>query len=217
MAMAMAFLVSGALIHLDAQVRIGARGMSRTTLEVTTLPDTSAIADGIMAPRLTGDKLALAGAKYGNNQNDAVVYVTAAATSPAGKTINVKKAGYYYYDAPKGVWIPVATGTGEWFYMPTTVLPTTTDNTAWKGDHFELDIYAVYKQQLGMTYANSAASESITIPTYDADQLAYLVMYYDSAVFQSVSVSTAGVLSYKVVAGAVPTEATFMNLVFVVK
>lgn len=79
----------------------------KATLDVTGTPATATTADGIIAPRLTGDELA-AKTAYGADQTAAQVYVTAAATTPAGATVNVTAPGYYYFDGT--VWQKVSTG-----------------------------------------------------------------------------------------------------------
>ncbi|MFC4740006.1 hypothetical protein ACFO3U_08365 [Flavobacterium ponti] len=92
----------------DGKVGIG-NTAPKATLDVTGTPATATVADGIIAPRLTGDQLAAKDAVYLANQTGAQVYVTAAATSPAGKTINVTAPGYYYLDN-SAVWQKYATG-----------------------------------------------------------------------------------------------------------
>lgn len=86
----------------------------KATLDVTGRPASATVADGIIAPRLTGDQLAVKDAVYTAGQTAAQVYVTAAATAPAGKTINVTAPGAYYFDG--AVWQKVAIGTesSEW-------------------------------------------------------------------------------------------------------
>jgi hypothetical protein len=80
-----------------SQVGIGTT-TPKATLDVTGTPATATTADGIIAPRLTGNELAAKDAVYLAAHTGTQVYVTAAATTPAGKTINVTAAGYYYFD-----------------------------------------------------------------------------------------------------------------------
>ncbi|MFC3159198.1 hypothetical protein ACFOEQ_12305 [Chryseobacterium arachidis] len=68
----------------------------QVTLDVAGTPAATSVLDGIRAPRLTGDQLR---AKvYTINQLAAIVYVTSGDSAPAGQTINVTTAGYYYFD-----------------------------------------------------------------------------------------------------------------------
>ncbi|MFD2037530.1 hypothetical protein ACFSKL_22240 [Belliella marina] len=96
----------------------------KATLDVVGEPTDATIFDGIIPPRITGDQL---GAKtYTAEQTGAMVYVNTAATTPAGQTINVVEAGYYYFDG--AIWIKVSVEN-----------PITADNGLTKtGDNIEL-------------------------------------------------------------------------------
>lgn len=72
----------------------------KATLDVKGDPTATTHFDGIIAPRITGDQLKAK--NYGTEQTGALVYVSTAATTPEGQTINVKNAGYYYFDG--NVW-----------------------------------------------------------------------------------------------------------------
>jgi hypothetical protein len=91
----------------DGKVGVGNTD-PKATLDVTGTPATATVADGIIAPRLTGDQLTAKNAVYVAAQTGTQVYVTAAATTPAGKTINVTAPGYYYFDG--SVWQKYTTG-----------------------------------------------------------------------------------------------------------
>lgn len=93
------FLTAFALLSLgaaNAQTGVG-NTAPKATLDVTGTPATATTADGIIAPRITGDQLT-AKTAYGTDQTGAIVYVTAAAAAPAGATVNVTVAGFYYFD-----------------------------------------------------------------------------------------------------------------------
>ena len=70
----------------------------KATLEVVASPSDNTKTDGIIAPRLTGDELNAKDALYGADQVGAIVYVTSAATTSSGKTKNVSKPGYFFFD-----------------------------------------------------------------------------------------------------------------------
>lgn len=72
----------------------------KATLQIVGDPTVATHFDGIIAPRITGDQLKAK--NYGTEQTGALVYVSTAATTPEGQTINVKSAGYYYFDG--NVW-----------------------------------------------------------------------------------------------------------------
>lgn len=83
-----------------SQVGIGTE-TPNATLDVVGKPTETTALDGIIAPRITGDQLRAK--TYTTDQTGALVYVTAADTTPAGQTINVITPGYYYFDGTK--WI----------------------------------------------------------------------------------------------------------------
>jgi predicted aspartyl protease len=92
-----------------AQVGVG-NTSPKATLEVTGKPTDAAVADGIMAPRLTADQLLAKTAYVAADNNAALVYVTAAPTTAGtGNFVNVTTEGYYYLDVA-GVWQKVAAG-----------------------------------------------------------------------------------------------------------
>jgi hypothetical protein len=87
----------------SAQVGINTN-QAQATLDIVGFPANTNKLDGIIAPRLTGDQLRAK--TYTSAQNAAMVYVTTPDSVPAGQTINVTAAGYYYFDG--AVWVPVA-------------------------------------------------------------------------------------------------------------
>ncbi|MCW3161319.1 hypothetical protein [Chryseobacterium oryctis] len=74
-----------------------------TTMDVTAYASDATKADGITAPRLTGNQLKAKDALYGTNQQGAIIYATAAANPTTTKTANVTKEGYYYFNG--SVWV----------------------------------------------------------------------------------------------------------------
>lgn len=65
----------------------------------------ASLPDGIIAPRLSGNDLKAKDDLYGVNQNAALIFATSAASPTTEKTIEVTKAGYYYYDATLVKWV----------------------------------------------------------------------------------------------------------------
>lgn len=86
-----------------AQVGINTEA-PKATIDIVGQPTVNSSADGIIAPRMTGDQLRLKNVAYGTDQDAAIVYITTADTAPTGKTINVTSPGYYYYDAANSIW-----------------------------------------------------------------------------------------------------------------
>ncbi|UGU16296.1 hypothetical protein LS482_00155 [Sinomicrobium kalidii] len=98
----------------------------------------------------------------------------------------------------------------KFFYMPSVAVPTEV-----RGTPQTLDLYSMYSNQFGTPMAKN--STATTLPVLPAGALNYYITYYDDTVFESVSVSDAGVLTYTVKTGAEISSASFMNIVFEVK
>lgn len=79
----------------------------QVTLDVSGNPTVTTSLDGLRAPQLTG--VQLRAKTYTNAQTGTLVYVSAADTAPAGQTIDVTAAGYYYFNGATGInkWVPV--------------------------------------------------------------------------------------------------------------
>ncbi|MDR2237935.1 MAG: hypothetical protein LBE92_17560 [Chryseobacterium sp.] len=83
---------------VGAQVGINT-SQGQATLDVVGFPSNTTKLDGVIAPRLTGDQLRQK--NYTAAQTGAIVYITAADTSPGGQTVAVVSSGYYYFDGAK--------------------------------------------------------------------------------------------------------------------
>ncbi|MCL1867864.1 MAG: hypothetical protein FWF72_02790 [Paludibacter sp.] len=226
-----ALTMSSAALKTYAQVGINTETPA-ATFDVVANKTDGTTAEGLIAPRLTGDQIKAKDAQYGTAQNGVIVFATSAVTAPSAKTQNVTQKGYYYYDAAAsngsgtGLWVAIGTGGASavktQFYMPSIVLPTDPStmpdatNYSYSGSTFTVNLYNIYKQQYGYTVAGSSARSlsSATLNSFDADKLNYFVIYYDNTVFQSVAVSAAGVLTYQLKSGYTVTEKTFMNIMF---
>ncbi|NQX86710.1 MAG: hypothetical protein HRT67_12535 [Flavobacteriaceae bacterium] len=97
------------LIFANGYSQIGVGTVDpKATLDVVGDADTAASADGIIAPRLTGDQLR-AKTAYSSAQTGTLVYITSPDSAPSGVTVNVNAAGYYYFDG--SVWQNLITKT----------------------------------------------------------------------------------------------------------
>ena len=111
-------------------------GNPAATLDVQSNPSVI-VAEGIIAPRLTGEELKAKNANYGNDQNGAIVYVTSAPNMPEGKTIDVTASGYYYYDSVADKWISMKAATSSGSYLGSTSIAlngNSFERSALKGD-----------------------------------------------------------------------------------
>ncbi|REC76806.1 hypothetical protein DRF60_13010 [Chryseobacterium elymi] len=90
----------------------------KATLDIVAKTTGSTTAEGIIAPRLSGDEIKGKDLQYDTPQKGAIVYATSAVTGiPAGKTINIISEGYYYFDGT--IWIkfesgPAVPDTNDW-------------------------------------------------------------------------------------------------------
>ena len=196
-----------------AQVTVGSLDTPNATLDVKSQAANSASRDGIIAPKLTGDELARKSTTtYGDNQNGALVYVTAAASiaNQTGKTVNVKAPGYYYYDSVNSVWIAFSKNKPEWFYMPPALI-----NTA-PGTGKSIDLFAEYNTSVTHAIKSGGADFSQVVdPIGTAANYDYYVVGYDETVFDHISISPEGVMTYDVVGRA--TEESYITIIFVRK
>lgn len=81
----------------------------RATLDVTAKTTDGTRPEGIIAPRLTGDQIKSGDAQYDTAQIGTIVYATSAVGgTPAGKTINITSAGYYYFNG--SLWTKFGSG-----------------------------------------------------------------------------------------------------------
>lgn len=123
------------------------------------------------------------------------------------------------------------------FYMPAVHLPLTEDEVALNAsnpsylshfatysptDGFVIEIYLLFAHQFGINPNIDATPMVTSDPSailwkanwgYVVSDYDYFITYYDTDVFEDVSVTTNGLLRYKVKAGAVATPKTYMNIV----
>ena len=214
--LAVSLFASGVLFNENAQVTVGSNDLPNATLDVVATKTDGTTAEGLIAPRLTGDQLKSADAIYDAAQNGTLVYATAAVGTASSKTINVKKPGYYYYDAPNSVWVAVGAGTDQWFYMPSFTLPL--GSTA--GAALTFNLYTEYAKQFvkaGNTqFVSSNASATNVVAPIASGSLDFFVTAYDASVITVTGLDPDGTLHYTVVSTTVP-EYSFINVIFKVK
>ncbi|MDR1763105.1 MAG: hypothetical protein LBR64_04020 [Dysgonamonadaceae bacterium] len=198
-----------------SQVTIGAMTSPKSTLEVVGKATEATVSDGVIMPRITGDLLAAKNDAYGDDQNSAIVYVTEAASTPAGKTINVTSPGYYYFDAAKDVWRRFVTD-DSFFYLPSFNL----DVSVLGID--SLDVYKdVYVHQFDKTlgagpFVSSNPALTKVPGMYAADELDWVVISYDEAIIDVISISAEGMLKYEVLS-ADPEPTSYINIIAIPK
>ena len=163
-------------------------------------------------------RVALLSTTQANPLSDHVEGMTVYNTANVGDVT----AGHYYNDGSK--WIKIATeesaAVPSFFYMPSMLLPTDISDPSYNSvtEIFTINLHSNYAAQFGLTNSVSVKDPSASVlPVLANNKLEYFITYYDNSVFQNVSVSDTGILTYKLASTYTITEKTFMNIVFKVK
>lgn len=204
---------------LQAQIGVNSTN-PKVTLDVYAATTDGTTPEGLATPRLTLSQLISKDAKYTSEQTGAIVYVTNITGTTSTKTRNIIAIGYYYFDGT--LWQTIGPDPSlRFFYMPSVVLPTNTTDASYNANTqtFTIDLYSIYSNQFRLV--NSATTvknpTATVLPVSASSALDYFITYYDNTVYQNVSVSDAGVLTYKLVPTFALSEKSFMNIVFKIK
>lgn len=199
-------LIVSFLITFFSYAQIGVNTPSpNATLDLFKTTNAS-VSEGFLTVRMSGSEIAAKDNLYGANQNSTVVYATSSPTASTTKTSNITTPGFYYYNSTLSKWMSLTMP--KFFYMPSILFDTTTLGTSSK------DLYQLYINQFTAPAVSSTGSSG-KIPVLGRGDLEYYITYIDSTVFTAVSINANGVMSYTVSSNA--TEASFINIVFVVK
>lgn len=153
-------------------------------------------------------------------------------TAAADKTLAIKglqpaaNTDYVVMADNDGVLKQMKAAMPKFFYMPSVVMPTASDqissqltpNVTYNNNNqeYSVNLYENYKSQFGTPKVSSAGTRH-SLPILSKNELIYNITWYDTTVFTNVSVSSEGILKYKVSNTADVTMGTFMNIVFEVK
>lgn len=160
---------------------------------------------GLLLPRVALESTSLA-APLTAHVEGMTVYNTA--------TTSDVVPGFYYNDGVK--WSQMITSDNKavkFFYMPSIVFDTSVNASG-----LQKDLFAEYKDQFTGTNNRMVSSTGApgVIPYFEnASDLHYYVTDYDPAVFSNIVIDQNGIMTYDVTAAA--TDATIINIVFVVK
>lgn len=199
------FSIFSILLISSANAQMGINTASpKATLDINRSTTTSA--DGLLTVRMTGTELAARDNLYSVDQNSTVVYVTAVPGTPTSKTSNVTSPGFYYYNSTILKWVGLTMP--KFFYMPSILFDTTTLGAKSK------DLYQLYYNQFNSPQTSSTGAAG-KIPVLGRNDLEYYITYFDTTVFTNVTIDANGVMNYSVSNNA--TDASFLNIVFVVK
>lgn len=85
----------------------------KATFDIAAKTTNGSKAEGLIAPRLTGDQIKLADIQYNSDQAGAIVYASSGVTTPSAKTANITGPGYYYFDGNMWLKFTVVEYTGS--------------------------------------------------------------------------------------------------------
>jgi len=205
----------------NAQVGINTKS-PKVTLEIVNTSTDPSTAEGLIAPNLTRSQVIAKGNNYGSDQTGAFVYITETSASDVldTKTAKIISTGYYYFDGI--IWKRLSYNT-EQIYLPSfnLPLPVISNNT------IQFDLYNnVYLKQFTKPAITAPTNEQTFVSSnpgltqipdlYRADQLDYVVTYFDPTIISDVSITSNGILNYKVL-NTNPTSSSFINIILVVK
>lgn len=105
---------------------------------------------------------------------------------------------------------PIVSKAARVFYPPSITIDASSTGTG-----FTKNLYSEYTNQYTSPQVSSPGAPT-AIPTYASTDLYYYVTFYDTSIFDNVSVNANGLMTYDII--AVPsTYNTLINVVFVVK
>lgn len=189
---------------------------SKATVQIKEL-NSSIIADGIIAPQLSRSELTSKDDVYTPNHKSTLVYITSIDGTVSSKTEHVNRIGYYVFNGNQ--W-KAAEERIKFFMLPAFTLKLDPNASTTTGLTF--DIYNdVYKKQLtkqggGVFSSNNINLESTLNEIYDADELDYVITYFDTEVLENITISTNGVMTYDVKNFDLSLN-SFINIVLVIK
>jgi hypothetical protein len=126
------------------------------------------------------------------------------------------RRGLYYNDGSKWINLSPAPFTKQnWFYMPSIIFDTSTNNTG-----LTKDLYQEFKKQLNTTgghviFSAGGAPNRVLTSIPAANDLYYYVTDYDPLVFDNISIDVNGLMRYNIIGQA--SDSTILNIVFVEK
>lgn len=235
----LSFFIALFAMKMHAQVKISDVGVTTETPAAGALLELETTNKGFLMPRvaLSATNSVVPFNSDASITNDATgmaklagmtVYNTANTTGTGRVT-----PGYYYNNGTKWVKLDEYSRL-RWFYMPSIDIPVSYTNDSDRSKTVYL--YEEYLRQFKVTAANSAAglpaSNIVTSDATYADvfsaipgevtavaatDIIYFIVDYDTNLFENVNVSPTGVLTYRIIAGAVATDQSHMNIVFVRK
>lgn len=155
------------------------------------------------------------GSSFKSYENSLLVYNTNTSSITGVEEYKNVTPGYYYWETDR--WIRMtSTKDQQFFYMPSIIIPTSSDQVATGSTFGTIDLYAIYKSQFTNAMVRNT-NASTTLPIYKTNQLDYYITWYDDSVFTNVKVSDKGVMTYQIKPNSDISIGSFMNIIFAVK
>jgi hypothetical protein len=121
-------------------------------------------------------------------------------------------------------WTVTGGGAVRYFYMPSVNIPVNTTGAK------TFNLYEAYRNQFVKSYnqasgpnawvSSNASLAQIPSPEtdrlYNANELDYVITYYDKSIISALSINASGLMSYTV-SSIATTAATYFNIILVVK
>ena len=106
---------------------------------------------------------------------------------------------------------PITSKAARVFYPPSIAIDASTNGTG-----RTVNLYTEYTDQFASVNTVASAGAPAAVPTYASNELYYYVTYSDPTVFDNISISATGVMTYDII-GQPADYNSLINVVFVVK
>lgn len=106
---------------------------------------------------------------------------------------------------------PITSKAARVFYPPSIAIDASSNGTG-----RTVNLYTEYTDQFASVNTVASAGAPAAVPTYAANELYYYVTYSDPTVFDNISISAAGLMTYDII-GQPADYNSLINVVFVVK
>ncbi|WP_123922210.1 hypothetical protein [Flavobacterium plurextorum] len=122
-------------------------------------------------------------------------------------------------DPVSGLLKQVRSAMPKFFYAPSVSIPTHNQSGVLLKGPQTIDVYNLYTKQFGFQQASGQArsNNASVLPVLASADLDYFITYFDTDIFETVSISASGIITYTIKTGAVISENSYMNIVFKVK
>lgn len=195
-------LTLGSIPIIQAQVTIGS-GIAPDDNALLDLKEENVTTKGLLLPRVS-----LSATDSPSPLSDHVEGMFVFNTVAAGAGTTAVTKGIYYNTGSH--WQKIGSAFTNWFYMPSTIF-----DTSIIGNNLTKNLYQLYVNQFTNPKYKSQGAPSALPYLPNADDLYYYITDYDQDVFEIVSLTDEGILTYNVKQAA--SAYSLINIIFVLK